>query len=143
MHPTDEMIVCLHSIEATLKELLALSKTKLAAAPPPAQQEWHSQASDQDLDSQYGDELVKFKPRGWTGDFVKDTPMSQCQPAFLDLLAEAHDYFAKKHIEAGDDKKAGYEQRSARRARGWAARLRIPWTPPALATLASKDDITW
>ncbi len=143
MNPTDEMIGCLHSIDATLRELLALSKTKRATASMPApRQPLETAATEADLDSQYGDELVKFKPRGWTGDFIKDTPMSQCPPDFLDQLALAYDWFAQQK-RAADDPKAQYEERSARRARGWASRLRSGWTSPALATMATKDDITW
>jgi len=82
-------------------------------------------ASERDLDSQYGDELVRFNPRDWTGEPLKGRFMSECTPDFLDLLAAGHDYFCQKN--ATDEKKAGYERRSAARARGWAKRMRAGW----------------
>jgi hypothetical protein len=97
-------------------------------------------ASDRDLDSQYGNEKVHFDPRNWTGEKFKGRTMSECPAEFLDLLAEGHDYFASKNASAGDDKKAGYEQRSAARARGWAKRLRAGWKPAKSAANAQPAD---
>jgi len=143
----DESINLLRSIDATLKELLALSKTKRAATSAPAmpapRQPLETAATEADLDSQYGDEATKFKPRNWTGDWTKGQRMSECEPAFLDMLAEAHDYFAEKNKTAGDMQKAGYELRSARRARGWAQRLRNGWKPKAVDGIVSGEDIRW
>ena len=57
----------LQSIDATLKELLALSKSKRAATPAAS-----NVASDADLDSEHGDELVRAKmPKDWTGEDFK------------------------------------------------------------------------
>ena len=86
-------------------------------------------ASDVDLDSQFGDEIIKFTPRDWTGDTFKGARMSQCSPAFLDRLADSFAYFAQKNDRDGakDDKgrpKSFYDRRSEARARGWAVRLR-------------------
>jgi hypothetical protein len=52
--------------------------------------------------------------------------MSECPPAYLDLVASRLDYFAAKEEDA---KKARYNRLDASRARGWAARLRNGWKP--------------
>ncbi len=125
-------------IDATLKELLALSKSKRAGLPTgkeslPATQP--TVATDADLDSQYGDPVVKFDPRDWTGDNYRGQKFSVCPPDFLDALAKAFDYFVSKndaHGDAESAKKAHYDRLNAARARGWAARKRAGWTPPAV-----------
>ena len=77
----------------------------------------------------YGDPEVKAKdPKDWTGDSMKGKRFSTCPPAYLDLLADRYDYFAGRETDAT---KAGYNRKDAQRARGWAARLRGGWTPPA------------
>jgi hypothetical protein len=97
-------------------------------------------ADDKDLDSKFGDEQVKFDPRDWTGNSCKGAPMSHCPPEYLDALAAAFDYFAGRN--AGDPKKAGYDRRSAARARGWAKRLRAGWKPaqPSMSEDFGADD---
>lgn len=101
-------------------------------------------ASDGELDSQYGNPEVKAKdPRDWTGDTMKGRRFSECPPAYLDLVADRLVYFAEQAEEHMTDqqtpeteraelkKKAHYNRKDAARARGWAARLRNGWTPPA------------
>lgn len=140
---TDLILTALNSIDATLKELLALSKQRKsapAAAP--------TVADDADLDSEHGDELVKFKPKNWTGDFMKGQRMSESAPAFLDMLADSFAYFAKRNDENGakadnGTPKSTYDRRSERRARDWSARLKAGWVAKAPAGMATKDDITW
>lgn len=104
-------------------------------------------ADDADLDSDYGDEPVKFKPRDWTGAFVKGQRMSESAPEFLDLLASSFAYFAQKNEESGakadnGTPKAVYDRRSERRARGWAARLRGGWTPKAAPAMDAPMAVT-
>lgn len=140
MIPNDtDILIVLKSIDMTLRKLLALSKSKRAAVvatvPPTS-----PIATDAELDSEYADEPVKFSPRGWTGDFTKGQRMSECSPEFLDQLAAAHDYFATKN--AADPTKAGYEVRSARRARGWAQRKRNGWVAKPVETM-SADSVQW
>jgi len=137
-----EELALLRSIDATLRELLALSKSKRAAEPAVASALAFNTA---DLDSEFGDEVVKAKmPRDWTGDDFKGSRMSQCPVELLDLLASRHDYFAEKNESDGERQKAGYERRSARRARGWAARKRAGWKPPVEDNaMAGQDDIRW
>ena len=119
---TDELLT---SIDASLKKLVAIAEKRKAGPEPVV-------ADDRDLDGPHGDELVKFAPRGWDDrdGLYKGSPMSQCPPAFLDLMAEAFESFARKNVDKGDDKKAGYDRRSAARARGWAKRLRNGWRNP-------------
>jgi hypothetical protein len=52
----------------------------------------------------------------------------------LDCFAEFKDYCASKDEESDDEKKlknAKYDRRRAAKARGWAARIRAGWKPPA------------
>lgn len=114
--------------EKLLSEILAeLKKLNAATNRQASASSGLDVADDRELDSQHGDEAVKMKPRDWTGDFVKGLPMSHYPPEFLDELAKAYDWFAIKNKD--DEKKSGYDKRSARRARGWAARLRSGWKP--------------
>jgi hypothetical protein len=94
-------------------------------------------ASDRDLDSEHGDEKVRMNPREWKGAPRKGWQMSRCEPEFLDLYQDTMEYFAGKNTDA---KKAGYDRRSAARARGWAKRLRSGWQPAAGAPAAPQRD---
>jgi hypothetical protein len=65
----------------------------------------------------------------------------------LDMLADTYDYFAAKDEASGaltstGKPKAPYGRQSAKRARGWAARLRAGWKPKA-ATMPSEGEIAW
>lgn len=118
-----EAITLLRSIDASLKALLAQSRGPAAGG---------DVADDRDLDSQWGDPVVKFHPRDWHGEVCKGRPLSQCPPEFLDMLAATFDYFAKKAEESGEIANNGkpvapYKRKDAARARGWAKRLRNGW----------------
>lgn len=129
------LLSMLSSIDASLKKLVAIAEKRKAGSEPQV-------ADDRDLDGPHGNETVKFTPRGWhdSDGIYKGNPMSQCPPAFLDLLGEAFESFAKKNADKGDDKKAGYEKRSAARARGWARRLRDGWKPAQASAQDVIDD---
>jgi hypothetical protein len=126
----------LRSIDATLKELLAMSRRRNqnggGAAHPDV-------ASDRDLDGKYGDPEVKAKdPRDWSGPTMKGRKFSECDPAYLDLLATRLDYFAKKaddgkEVTASGKPKSTYYRLDAARARGWAARIRAGYIMPLKA----------
>lgn len=126
MSATEETLVLLRSIDASMKQLV-----KALVGKPVA--------DDRELDSQYGDPVVKFKPRDWTGDSCVGLRMSQCPAPFLDMLAEAFDYFgdqAEAKNEQTDSGKpvAPYKRKDAARARGWAKRVRegrVATTPDA------------
>lgn len=111
-----QSLVVLESIDASLKELVKLARQ---LAPPPI-------ASDKDLDGRFGDPVVNFDPKDWTGESFKGCRMSECPSPYLDLLAEALDYFAEK-AEANNEEWKGkptapYKRLDAQRARGWSKR---------------------
>lgn len=140
MDDNDRIIAHLASIDMTLRELLLLSKSKRAASDP---------ANDADLDTQAGDEMIKFKPKTWTGDDYKGCRMSETTPEFLDALAASFAYFAKKN-EENDERdakgrtKAHWDKQSERRARGWASRLRAGFKPkPKTIEPMSADEVRW
>lgn len=127
---TDAMMKLLEDIDRNVKALLARGASSggssRSAAPPVA--------DDRDLDGKYGDEEVKFSPRDWAGPSMRGRRMSQCPPEFLDALASAFDYFAKKNDANGEETDKGtpksvFDRRAAARARGWAKRLREGWRP--------------
>lgn len=143
-------LAALKSIDATLKELLTLSKSKRAAANQAAAPA-STVASDSELDSEWGDEVLKVKmPKDWTGDDYKGAHMSEAPHELLDLYAARCDWFAQQNDEKGekDDKgrpKSFYDKQTARRARGWAARKRAGWKPPAqpVSQMPSDKEISW
>lgn len=86
-------------------------------------------ASDADLDGPRGNPEVRFSPRRWSGADHKGRRFSDCEPEFLDMLAEAYEWFAQRDDESGAVDKNGtpksrWSRLDASRARGWAARLR-------------------
>jgi len=82
------------------------------------------------LDDQYGDPTIKAKdPRDWAGESMQGRKFSECPVEYLDLLADRYDYFAGNETDA---KKANYNRLDAARARGWAARIRDGYVPPAV-----------
>lgn len=130
-----DALKALQSIDATLKELLALSKTKRAAAPAATVAAAAVViAPDSDLDSEYGDEQIRFDPRDWTGTTsYKGCRMSECSAEYLDVIALVFTDLAKKNDLDGKEYKgmpqSTYDKRTAARARGWAARMRAGWKP--------------
>lgn len=83
-------------------------------------------ATDSDLDSQYGDPIVKFMPRDWKGTDYKNCNYSTTEPAFLQMLADALVFFAGR---ADDPKKKQWNLRDAGRALAWKKRLENGWQP--------------
>lgn len=119
----EDVLAVLESIDGTLKALLALAHRRNKQA------QQQAVASDRDLDGKYGDPVVKFMPRDWTGAPFTGRHFSECPPALLDMLAETFDYFARKADEThemtnGGKPVAGYKRADAARARGWAKRIR-------------------
>lgn len=123
MSASEQTIALLTAIAASLKSIDANIK-KLVT-----KEQGAAVASDKDLDGKYGDPVVKFDPRDWTGESCKGLPMSQCPAPFLDLLAETFDYFAGVAEEKNEQTDKGkptaqYKRADAARARGWAKRIR-------------------
>jgi hypothetical protein len=120
------VLTTLESIDRSLDALVGLAR-KAAGVTVGDGAPVH--AGDTELDQPDADEVVKMNPRDWSGDDFKGTRMSLCPPAFLEQLALVYDYFAKKNDDQGlldtqGRPKSFYDKRTARRARGWAARLR-------------------
>lgn len=143
--PSEDALALLRSIDASLKEILALSRQRTAkavgnggAAPV---------ASDRDLDGKYGDPIVKTKdPRDWVGETMKGRHYSECSPLYLDMLADRHDYFAitadkENKLAANGQPVSKYERLAAARARGWAARIRA--RPGGGSDISEPESTTW
>lgn len=94
-------------------------------------------APESELDSQYGNPLVRKDPKRWTesgGASCVGRKYAECPPDFLDALASLLEWQAGKDDEKGTPegtKYAGYARKDAARARGWAKRIRSGWVPPA------------
>ena len=96
-------------------------------------------ATDRDLDSQWGDEVIKKIAKNWKGESFVNRRMSECSIEFLEYFADHNEWAAGEDDEKaagnGPDsekyaKYARYGRTRAARARGWAKRLRDGWTPP-------------
>lgn len=134
----DDVLAVLRSMDGTLKQLLAMQRQ---VQPKPV-------AADRDLDSAWGNPVVKFNPRDWTGDSYKGQRMSACPPAFLDLLAETLDYFAiqadqKQEVTAKGKSVASFKRADAARARGWAKRSREGYVVPMVTGNGHQDHSQW
>ena len=139
---------------AEMQAQTALLRQILAALVPAA-----VTVPDSMLDGPHGDTVIKAKdPRDWTGLPMGGKKFSECPPDYLDLLAERYDYFARKAKDRLNDvgpdgdsveiakceKDAKYAALYAKRARGWAARLRSGWTAPAAQTVDERNgEPTW
>ena len=90
-------------------------------------------ASDKELDSAFGDPVLRFAPRAWKGDKFDGKHYSECPPELLDVLAE---YLAWSAANPKPDKVkyVPYSLKDAARARGWARRKRSGWKAPAAAS---------
>ncbi len=133
-----EMRDLLKSIDASLKALVA-RQAPASGAPASVP----TVASDRDLDSQWGDPVVKAKdPRDWTGAPQQGKKFSECPAEYLDMVADRLDYFTSQNAGATeeDQKKLKYQKLDAARARGWAARIRAGKVapPPAIG-----EDVPW
>ena len=138
----EQALEVLRSIDTTLKAMLALAQQRTARA---VAAQTKAIASDRELDGTYGNPTVKFSPRDWSGPSFKGLPMSECDPAFLDMLAETFDYFAQQaeaKNEMTDKGKpvAGYKRMDAARARGWAKRIRDGVHTPAARDEANQGE---
>jgi hypothetical protein len=117
--PAEVTIALLKSIDASLKVLVAQSRATVTQAV----------ATDEDLDGKYGNPVVKFMPRDWTGEDYKGRHMSELPAPLLDMVAKTYDYFAQRAEDNNEmtntGKPAGpYKRLDAARARGWAKRVR-------------------
>ena len=90
-------------------------------------------SSDADIDSPWGDPVVKFKAPKWTGEDEAGRKMSECSPEFLDSLAGYYSWQARRDADENktyvnkDGKTlptAPLKLKDVARARAWAARIR-------------------
>lgn len=142
----DQTLAVLQSIDRSLKILVQQKATSSVGAAPLV-------ADDRDLDSQWGDPIVKVDPRDWSKGTMKGRKFSECPPEYLDLAAEMYEYFALKAEEKGETTDAGkptapYKRRDAARCRGWARRLRQQATgrtpkPNGTPVQGWSDDSEW
>jgi hypothetical protein len=123
-----DAIAILTDIRNLLRQLVD-ARTKTGAVPPMPTS--HAPiAPDSDLDSQYGNPVIKTKdPRDWGGDSMMGRKFSECPADYLDLVASRLDYFAEKADAEGKTTGSGkpvgpYNRKDAARARGWAKRIR-------------------
>ena len=122
----------LASIDATLKAVLAALQGRGSTTAPSS-----DVATDADLDGRYGNPEVKAKdPRDWTGPSMKGRKFSDCPADYLDLVASRLDYFAETAEAEGKTTNSGkpvapFNRADAKRARGWAARIRSGRHTPA------------
>lgn len=91
-------------------------------------------ADARELDSPFGDPVVKKDPPRWTGPSFAGCNMSQCSSEYLLTLAEFYDWQGDKDDESGktwtNPKKPGsqpvpsssFKRKDAAKARGWAER---------------------
>lgn len=90
-------------------------------------------ADDADLDGQHGDPTIKYdlREKYWQGEPYSGQRFSECPPEYLDAMAKYLSACAWGKRKDGDEKAAGYKDKDAARARGWARRIRNGWKPPA------------
>lgn len=132
--------VTLETLDARVTALEAMMAKRPAAAPVPAGEV----ATDAELDGAYGDPVVKYPSKKWTGPSFEGKRYSQCSPEFLEDHAKYQDWRARKATEEGNPDRAGYAAKDGRLARGWAARLRASPAPahvdPTTALPAGDDN---
>lgn len=116
-------------MEEKIDEILSLVRKLSASAPTSAKSTAGEIADDADLDSKYGNEDIRRDPSAkyWSGDSSVGKKMSECDANYLDAYAKYKDACAYANEKEGNAEKAkyiGYDRKSARRARGWAKRVR-------------------
>lgn len=139
-----DVIDVLRSIDGHLQRMAAMLTQIMNAIPKQT-----LVANDADLDSQWGDPIVRAKdPRDWSKESQIGKPFSECPPEYLDLVAARLDYFAERAEAEGTLTSTGkpvapYNRRDAARARGWAARLRNGWKAPEQSETGFPSDANW
>lgn len=123
-------------IDAIYSMLVELTATKKATARKEAET---AVADDADLDGKYGDEEIKRMPSAkyWPGEDFTGRRMSETTVQFLEAFAKYKNACAWANEKEGNPDKAkyaGYDRKSAARARGWAQRLKNGWTAPATSS---------
>ena len=117
---------------STLEERVAALEAKVAAmGKAPSSSGAGEVANDYEMSGEHGDPEVKKDPPRWTGDSCVGLRYSQCPVAFLENLAGFLDWEAGKNAEDPTRSKyVEWDRKDARRARGWAARIKAGFAPP-------------
>jgi hypothetical protein len=147
----EDTLAVLKSIDLSLRTLVVIAQKKAEArVTQGATKSVAAEATDRDLDGDYGDPIVKAKsPRDWTGEPMLGRKFSECPPEYLELVAERLDYFAERdeatnELASNGKPKAYYSRLDAARARGWAKRIREGKVPvqaaPAPTTWAEPPE---
>ncbi len=141
MGASEETIALLKSIDASLKQLVAASKTAAAAPVTVA-----GAASEAELDGKFGDPEIKRDPKRWLGASMVGKRYSETTPDYLQCVADFKAWQAQKDDEAKavDDKgrpKSHWAHKDRALALGWAARLRSGWKPAAPAAFDDNEPI--
>lgn len=145
---SERLLELFESMDASLKAINGGIQSLVRFSQQRTQQAKQNQpkriATDAELDSRNGDQVIRSDPRDWTGPSMKGRRMSQCSAEFLEQYAEMKDYFERKKLADPDEaikKKAVYEERDAARARGWARRAKAAGrTGPAAPTQEAAED---
>lgn len=132
-----EILVMLREIRDSLRSGTAAGATAPSAAV----------ASDSDLEGTYGDPPVRKDPPRWNaanGSYV-GCRLSECPIEYLETLAALFDWQAEKDEEQGKTTAAGkptapYKRKDAARCRGWIARKRAGWQPPANSASGGSEE---
>jgi len=119
----------LDRLEQKLDAILTALKSSGGGARSASANTGGGQELDADIDGPRGDPEVRFVPKRWTGADHKGRTFSASEPEFLDMLADAYDWFAQRDDEQNAvDKNGGpkskWSRLDAARARAWSARLR-------------------
>jgi len=125
----EEFAHALARIEGKIDQLLAQRTAPSTPTAAPTVRD-SSPAADSDLDSQYGDEVLKYQlnEKWWTGGGTfAGKRMSECTSDYLDAVARANDAQAAAKNKSGDPEEmkiAKFRARTASRAKGWSERIR-------------------
>lgn len=138
-----ERVERLENLVAEYGARIAALEAKLAAIGAVFTGNAEDVADDFELDGKYGNEPIRKDPSAkfWTGAPHVGRRFSECDPAYLDAFAKWKSVCARmKRKEAASattprkredsEKFAGFDERDAARARGWAKRLRAGWAAP-------------
>lgn len=112
-------------LDALTLQVAALVASFDAGKSRPAQTPSAPPPSNVDLDSDYGNFVVKKSPPRWKGIDYAGKRLSETEADFCDAIASLKQWAAGKDREAGKDPK--FAELDAARAAGWAARLRGGW----------------
>lgn len=132
----EELYEIIRRFEQKLDEVHRLLKVM----PTPTVEYKQLVSDDADLDSKYGDPVVKYMAKNWQGKDLTGWKFSDCPPEYLDMHAHMLDYFAKKDAANPEKaKNAVWRAKDAARARGWAERLRKRMSDTTAAMSATGD----